>query len=110
MNVQSVSPTETVLAPGWGEPSGQPPAFLVQADVDGQDFAFHMHEGGSAAEQSWRCAQALMDAAQEAVGSTPYPPCPGHRHPMAVERDGERVYWCCPEARRVPVAPITQGA
>ncbi|MFB7669007.1 hypothetical protein ACFC1R_34695 [Kitasatospora sp. NPDC056138] len=56
---------------------------------------------------AWRLANALVDVGQEILGSEPFPPCPGHQHPMALGQLDAFAYWCCPQDRERVLYPIT---
>ncbi|MEU3949093.1 hypothetical protein [Streptomyces sp. NPDC029526] len=55
-------------------------------------------------------AHAVVDSGQEILGSTPFPPCPGHSHPMTVAASGGRVFWCCPSAPDTAIAILVETA
>lgn len=54
-------------------------------------------------------AHAVVDSGQEIMGSTPFPPCPGHSHPMAVGASAGRVFWCCPSAPDTATAALVES-
>jgi hypothetical protein len=49
-------------------------------------------------------ANAIADRGQELLGSTPFPPCPGHAHPLVVTSSRNKVFWCCPANRNTASA------
>ncbi|NED17409.1 hypothetical protein G3I31_04410 [Streptomyces sp. SID9913] len=54
-------------------------------------------------------AHAVLDSGQEIMGSTPFPPCPGHAHPMTVGASAGRVFWCCPGAPDTATAVLVES-
>jgi hypothetical protein len=86
----------------------------VEVDVTGtagtEAFQFFLLNRGNQAERISTCANSLVDAVQEALGSTPFPTCPGHSHPAVVEQRSGQVYWSCPDARAKVLSPIAPGS
>ncbi|MFJ8476335.1 hypothetical protein [Kitasatospora sp. NPDC094011] len=54
-------------------------------------------------------ANSLIDIGQEYTGSSPFPPCPGHQHPLVLGHRPGTVYWCCPHNRSQPLHPLYQA-
>jgi len=71
----------------------------VTGTAGGEVFQFFLLDQGDLAEQLSCCANSLTDAVQEALGSVPFPTCPGHAHPAVVEQRAGQVYWSCPQTR-----------
>jgi hypothetical protein len=82
------------------DPGIQQPAEVdVKGTAGTEAFQFFLLDRGDPAERVSTCANSLADAVQEALGSVPFPACPGHPHPAVVEQRAGQVYWCCPTTR-----------
>ncbi|WP_455358709.1 hypothetical protein [Streptomyces sp. SYSU K21746] len=75
------------------------PAAAIDVSVDDVPLRVFANAAADGPHLTSDLANAIADVAQEYLGSEPFPPCPGHAHPMAVSVGNGRVFWCCPHDR-----------
>ncbi len=105
---RTVERLETIRILGQDiDPGIQQPAEVdVMGTAGTEAFQFFLLDRGDWPERVATCANSLTDAVQEALGSVPFPTCPGHAHPAVVEQRTGQVYWSCPQARATALSPI----
>ena len=78
----------------------------VRFTVDGTPYDVFADPTADQCVQARHLALDLADQVHEAEGGTPFPPCPGHHHPLTLTHPRSRLEWVCPHRPRTAVATL----
>ncbi|NEC29719.1 hypothetical protein G3I20_24820 [Streptomyces sp. SID8111] len=82
----------------------------VDFSIRGEDVRVFVNAQQGFVGLAGQLAHAVVDSGQEIMGSTPFPPCPGHAHPMTVgATSAGSVFWCCPGAPDTATAVLVES-